>query len=337
LARLLLAPATLAGMAEAQDVPPAAVFISYCHVDKVIAVALQEELERRGHEVFRDETGIEAGEPLPPVLAEAIDKAELFLAVVSKDYVQSNPCNWELSQAIARKFGDDRLRVVPLKVGDVSMPPMLSDVLFVPIDPQDTSAVVNQVLRKRREIEQRDQAARPVPADLASNPDAPRAGDISQRELVREAVRYARELETLAQIDEALVDVQVAIEGAARSYDEDAYKMAYNLWQRAWVRLTSPVADVELLDRLQVIGSLLSEVVLSDRTPRQVRPWLVQRSVTSARAAIGHAMRGEALPAPAFPGTEELRELLGKGDSEKDPIAPLRQRVADLGTPVFHS
>lgn len=86
-----------------------------------------------------------------------------------------------------------------------------------------------------------------------------------------------------------------------------------------------------------MIGSLLFEVVLSDPTPLQLRPWLVQRAVTSAWAAIGHAMRGEALPAPAFPGTEELRELPGKGDAEQDPIAPLRQRVGELGAPVFHS
>jgi hypothetical protein len=37
---------------------------------------------------------------------------------------------------------------------------------------------------------------------------------------------------------------------------------------------------------------LLSEVVLSDRTPRQLRPWLVQRSVTRSTASAGIPRHG---------------------------------------------
>jgi hypothetical protein len=42
------------------------------------------------------------------------------------------------------------------------------------------------------------------------------------------------------------------------------------------------------------------------------------------------------LPVSTFPGTAELRQLLGAGDLEEDPVAPLRERVAELNTPQFH-
>jgi hypothetical protein len=84
------------------------------------------------------------------------------------------------------------------------------------------------------------------------------------------------------------------------------------------------------------VGSLLSEVVLSDRTPRQIRPSIVLRAIASARAAIGEVMRGQPLSDPSFPPAPELLELLGQGDGLDDPAAPLRQRLSELIPPVFH-
>ncbi|MGZ8692295.1 MAG: toll/interleukin-1 receptor domain-containing protein [Gaiellaceae bacterium] len=127
-------------------------------------------------------------------LAEAIDRSDLFIAIVSEACKASSACMWELHRAVARRFGDDPLRVVPLRVGD---------------------------LRLRRMTEQ--------------------------------------------------------------------------------------------LQGIQVVGSLLSEVVLSDRTPRQMRPWVVQRAVTSARASLGYVMRRETLPVATFPGVTEFARPLGQG------------------------
>jgi hypothetical protein len=55
---------------------------------------------------------------------------------------------------------------------------MLSDVKYVKVNAADISATVDQVLRQRRQIEQRDQAARPVLDDAVPNAERP-AGDVS--------------------------------------------------------------------------------------------------------------------------------------------------------------
>jgi hypothetical protein len=154
---------------------------------------------------------------------------------------------------------------------------------------------------------------------------------------VREAVRYARELETLAQVDAALVDVQAAIDSAARSYDEGSYKNAYDLWQNAWVRLTSPISDVELLDGVQVIGSL------------PLRGGAFGPHAASGATVVGAALGDECARGDrarharrcvarcGIPRHRGAARAPGQGRLPGGPIAPLRERVAELGTPEFHS
>lgn len=313
--------------------PQRRAFISYCHANREIAIAVQAAIEAAGWAAFRDETDLQPGAPLPASLATAIDEADVFVAIISDAYNQSAPCLWELNQAVARKFGDNPLRVVGLRVGGAEVPALIRGDLWVALEPGSESAAVAQALRTQRLALLTESAAR----ELTDQPSAdPEPTQPTQRDLVREAVRYARELEALAEIDASLVEAQHAIERVARSYDEAGYSEAYRLWQEAWVRKSASLTDAVLLGRLQAVGSLIAEVVLSDRTPRQLRPWMVQRAITSVRAAVGFALRGEPLPDPTFPDTSELRQLLGQGDGEDDPFGPLRARLQELGTPQFH-
>src|SRR4051794_12167179 len=82
---------SLAWVTDPSTDQPAA-FISYCHQDEEIAIAVQAALE--GHEwfAFRDQTDVLPGDPLPRELAEAVDRAELFLAIISDDYTASRAC-----------------------------------------------------------------------------------------------------------------------------------------------------------------------------------------------------------------------------------------------------
>jgi hypothetical protein len=323
-----------APVTEAESTPYA--FLSYCHVDKNIAAAVQDAMERRGWKVFRDETDIEAGESLSRTVAAAIERADLFIAVISADYVASKPCNFELDQAMGRKFGDDSLRVVALRVGEPEMPAVLRYSLYVPISSGAEDSAVERMLRARRDVQLVEHAGRLPRTSTADTIGGAIAAEPSQRDLVREAVRYARELEALAGIDAKLVDAQAAIELNSTAEYEERYREASKAWQDAWIRLTLPVSNAELLDRVQAIGSILSEVLLGDRTPAQVRTWVILRAIANARASIGYALRGQQLPNASFPGTTELRDLLGKGDGLDDPLSPLRARLLEMGDAVFH-
>jgi hypothetical protein len=125
-------------------------FISYSHLDRVVAVAVHAALEQRGLHVFRDETGIEAGEPLPRAIAAAIDRADLFIALVSAAYIASEPCRWELDQAISRRFGDEQFRVVALKLDESPIPSTLRASLYVELNAGREADAVDAVLRRRQ-------------------------------------------------------------------------------------------------------------------------------------------------------------------------------------------
>lgn len=311
-------------------------FISYAHAESEIAVAVQQALEARGWHVFRDVPSIEPGEPLPQTISAAIDDAELFLPLISDAYRDSPACRHELNQALMRRFNGDEVRVVALRVEGAEMLPELKAALWVEVAAGEEDQAVERVLRRRQDADASALAARPDVAYEVVEVNASTPTSASDPGDLRAAIRYARELEALAAIDHSLVEAQRVIQGAAASHDPDAYSQAHREWEEAWVRRTSPVTDNELLSRVQAVGSLLSEVVHSDRTPREIRPFIVLRAIASARAALGYAMRGEPLPPPSFPGHVELRDLLGKGDGRDDPVAPLRERLAELATPVFH-
>jgi TIR domain len=174
--------------------------ISYSHKNMAVAVAVQAELEAQGWRTFRDETSIEIGDSLAPELADAIDRADLFVAVVSSDYVASKVCMLELTQAVDRKFTDDPGRLVPLKLGTVKMPKILNGVKYVKVAAGEEAAAVDAVLRNRRFADQVTSAARPVGESVSTPTVAPAGGLEAGVEVARVAVRYARELETLAEI-----------------------------------------------------------------------------------------------------------------------------------------
>src|SRR5262249_37921329 len=155
--------------------------------------------------------------------------------------------------------------------------------LWVDVQAGSEAGAVERVLRRRYDANVAEMAARPVAdersVDVTSKKGVSARVPATSLDLVREEVRYARELEALAVVDERLVSAQLAIQASARTYAEDGYQKAYDEWETAWVRLTLPVTDDALLSRIRSVGSLLAEVVLSDRTPRQVKPHLVLRAI----------------------------------------------------------
>ena len=141
-------------------------FLSYSHADKATVVAVQAALETRGWQVFRDETAIEAGEPLPRVIADAIDRADLFLAHVSASYIASRPCQWELDQAITRRFGEERFRIVALRLDNNPVPAALRASLYVDVTRGAETAAVDAVLQRRQHLGPR---RNPLPAGTRRN------------------------------------------------------------------------------------------------------------------------------------------------------------------------
>ena len=111
------------------------VLISYAHNDvdiaRVVAVGLQDE----GCGVWLDEGELRGGDSLIERVTEAAYNADFVVALVSDHSVASNWCRKELAVAMTGELADRGVMVVPLRIGDVAMPPTLVDKVYRRVDP----------------------------------------------------------------------------------------------------------------------------------------------------------------------------------------------------------
>lgn len=117
-------------------VHPAA-FISYAHADRAAAHEIAFGLQRRGCDVWIDQGELGVGDSIIERLAEGIAEVDFVIAVISKHSVASEWCRKEISLALTQeldlkgRFGV--CRVLPLRLGEVVMPPALRDKLYLEI------------------------------------------------------------------------------------------------------------------------------------------------------------------------------------------------------------
>jgi hypothetical protein len=131
-------------MRGAADQPP--VFISYSHPDRELAQALTDGLKAVGHRVWIDEGELRTGDSLIEKIATAISEVDFLVALVTPASVESSWCQKELSLAITGELGREGMKVLPLRVGEVEMPPSLRDLKYLRVEPQAVEEAV-QILR----------------------------------------------------------------------------------------------------------------------------------------------------------------------------------------------
>ena len=151
-----------------------------------------------------------------------------------------------------------------------------------------------------------------------------------------EQARHTRELVAAEQMDEGLIRAQEAIEVSTAATFAESCAEAQRIWGKAWIAYSPRLRQPELLDRCQSVGSVLSEVAFNDPPGGRLPRHLLARAIGNARATLGRSMRGDSLPANAFPKPEELTRLLGEGEAAGDYLGPLRAWLAACPLPDFH-
>ena len=154
------------------------VFLSYSWADKPLARGLAEGLEASGCRVWIDEGELRVGDSLVQSISEALDQVDFVVALVSPASLGSDWCRKEISLAMTGEVKRQGVTVMPLRVGDVEMPPTLKDKVHLAVDPEDEPGAVVQLLRDiRRHLKppaplpprRRHPEARPAPGQ----PSAP--------------------------------------------------------------------------------------------------------------------------------------------------------------------
>lgn len=132
----------------------ASVFLSYSWTDKPLARRVAEGLDASGCRVWIDEGQLRVGDSLVESISEALDRVDFVVALVSAASVGSDWCRKELSLAMTGEVKRRGVTVMPLRVGDVEMPPTLKDKVHLAVDPEDVPGAVEQLLRDiRRHLE----------------------------------------------------------------------------------------------------------------------------------------------------------------------------------------
>jgi|GEM_PF-3368504 len=126
--------------------PNPAVFISYAHEDRAAAHEIAFGLQKRGCEVWIDQGELAVGDSIVERLAAGIAEVDFVIAVISKHSVESQWCRKEISLALTQELDlEGRFgvrRVLPLRLGEVTMPPTLRDKLYLEVSVERPGDIV---------------------------------------------------------------------------------------------------------------------------------------------------------------------------------------------------
>jgi len=84
-----------------------------------------EELNAQGVRVWIDRIELAIGDSLVDRISEAIVEEDFLVAIVSEHSVQSGWCQREVALALTEGINNKSIKVLPVRLGDVQMPPSL--------------------------------------------------------------------------------------------------------------------------------------------------------------------------------------------------------------------
>jgi hypothetical protein len=124
-----------------------------------------------------------------------------------------------------------------------------------------------------------------------------------ERESQRARDSFARELQVVRPLDEALVETQLRVTGAGVPEGQSRWDAAHHEWENGWVRLTPHLTDDELEDHYKAVGTILTELRIrnsdeDDGLHAGSPVMIVMRAIGNARLVRSSAARPLAADAP---------------------------------------
>lgn len=140
-------------------------FLNHSARDKEFVRQLAEDLAFCEVDAWLDEWELQPGDSLHDVIGGALSACRFVAVVLGDDFTDSRWASDEMKQALARERRQNRVVVVPLVVGSISIPVFLEDKLHIDFRPNyyaavaKLSALVNNV--PRQHIEEAIRAIKP--------------------------------------------------------------------------------------------------------------------------------------------------------------------------------
>lgn len=151
------------------------IFVSYAHEDALLAQELALSMQEQGARVWIDQGELLVGDSLIDRISEAIAEFDFVAALVSPASVQSNWCRKEIALAMARQLqrGLRPVTVLPVRVGDVEMPPLLRNVKWMPLDPKYVAYCATRLVTDASRHLARIGSPAPAPESSPQSPPRP--------------------------------------------------------------------------------------------------------------------------------------------------------------------
>ncbi|MGC0252468.1 toll/interleukin-1 receptor domain-containing protein [Pseudactinotalea sp. Z1748] len=109
------------------SIPIASAFISYSHQDRDMVYSVAEALQADDIHVWLDEWDVRTGDSLVERISAAIHAVDFVMAFISAASVGSEWCRKEISLAMTGELADRGVKVLPVRVDNVTMPSSLKD------------------------------------------------------------------------------------------------------------------------------------------------------------------------------------------------------------------
>lgn len=110
--------------------PGAHVFICHASEDKATARDLASGMERIGAAVWLDESEIRVGDSIVEKISTALDSVTHLLVLLSRHSVARPWVKKELSVALMRQLSEQSIAVLPVRLDDCAIPPILADIKY---------------------------------------------------------------------------------------------------------------------------------------------------------------------------------------------------------------
>ncbi|AEO42217.1 toll/interleukin-1 receptor domain-containing protein [Xanthomonas euvesicatoria] len=105
-------------------------FLSHSSADKPFIRQLAADLTAAGVDVWLDEQRIRVGDSIPEAIAQGLAESDYFLIAISHNSINSPWVQKELNNALVTEVQRRNVHILPLKLDDTDMPPIISDKLY---------------------------------------------------------------------------------------------------------------------------------------------------------------------------------------------------------------
>ena len=117
------------------DRPSVHAFICHASEDKPAARNLATAMTKFGAEVWFDEWEIRVGDSIVQKIGDALGAVSHLIVLLSQNSVSKPWVQKELSSALMRQLSEKSITVLPLRLDDCSIPPILADVKYADARP----------------------------------------------------------------------------------------------------------------------------------------------------------------------------------------------------------